>query len=98
MSMMIPIEELIQDKCYEVESADYKALVEVDIINGEYCGRNYKTPIKAIDAIPRQQIDKLLRIFEGIAACDASCSAEYVVKMIHNYTDEESFNGCKRAD
>ena len=40
MSMMIPIEELIQDKCYEVENADYKALVEVEIINGEYCGRN----------------------------------------------------------
>lgn len=73
MSMMIPIEELIQDKCYEVESADYKALVEVDIINGEYCGRNYKTPIKAIDAVPMQQIAQIkYEIYQEVGNIDRS--------------------------
>lgn len=89
MSMMIPIENLDPNKCYEIANEDPKALVEIDILDGEYCGRNSNPPIKAVEGIPRQQIDKLLRIFEGIAAMDGTCSAHYVVRMIHNFTDKE---------
>ena len=87
MRKMIPIEYLDLDKCYEIATEDDNALAEVDIISGEYCGRTANPPIKAIDAVPREQINKLLRIFESIAELDGTCSAHYVVRMIHNFTD-----------
>lgn len=36
MSMMIPIENLDPNKCYEIAEEDPKALVEIDILDGEY--------------------------------------------------------------
>lgn len=84
MMKMIPIENLDPGKCYERSGNN---LVEVDIIDGEYCGNNGKPAIEVVDAVPRQQIDKLLRIFDSIAVLDGTCSANYVVKMIHNLTD-----------
>lgn len=87
MEKMIPIENLDYNKCYERVIEYRYALAEVDIIDGEYMGRNGNPIIEAVDAVPRQQIEKLLKIFEGIAAMDGTCSAHYVVRMLHNFTD-----------
>ena len=45
---LIDISKLNPDKCYEL-SDDRNSLVEVDIITGEYCGRNGNPPIKSFD-------------------------------------------------
>lgn len=84
----IDINELNYEPCYELNRTK-DALIEIDILDGEYCGKNSRPPIQAIDVVPRLCIDKLLRIFEGIAAMDGTCSAHYVVRTIHNCCDKE---------
>lgn len=84
----IDISKLDDKHSYDFD-IDEVALYAVDIMDGEYCGWNGSEPIKAVDVVPRSCIDKLLRVFDSIAAMDGTCSAHYVVRTIHNFCDQE---------
>lgn len=74
---LIDISKLNPDKCYEL-SDDGNSLVEVDIISGEYCGRNGRPPIKAIDTN-----DLMAKIHSVISSTPISFSYSQANDYLH---------------
>ena len=66
MIKAIGIDKLKADKCYEISDIEEDALVEIDIISGEYFGINGNPPIKSIDVIQKEKIDKAIEEMNNI--------------------------------